>query len=116
MEMAFASPVSDMSAYFTWAAPLTFDMYSDLTFSTPVASFSTTGNNLGTSTLIQLPYMFQSVRITDAIQDSMAMDDLSFTPDNQTVIPEPSTLILFGTAYLAAALKQFRQKAGRRTS
>lgn len=121
MEMSFFSPVSAWSAWFTWSAPLTIDVYSDPYFTNLLGSIITTGSNLGFSQQVGLICLsnltFQSIQILDSAPGSqgMIMDDLSFTPaGTQPPIPEPSTLVLLGTA-CAAALSRIHRRWRRRS-
>lgn len=119
MEMVFTNPITAFSGWFTWAAPIELDIYLDNNFTLFLGSIITTSDNLGFSQqvgLIDLAGTFQSIRILelDPSSQGMIMDDLSFTPA-ETPVPEPSTLVLLGTA-CAAALSRLRRSTGRRTT
>jgi hypothetical protein len=120
MSIAFATPVLDFLAYFTYALPVTiqaFDSAHDL-LASAVSSF---GNNTlsggdpgsGPNELIEVSSSsgFSTVVITgDPTGSSFALDDATYSLGGAPSIPEPATLslALIGLGLLFAA------KAGRR--
>jgi hypothetical protein len=90
----FASPVSFVSAYFTYTQQLTFAAFDAL--NNPLGSvLSTSSNNLGLNELLQLtaPGIQRIVISADPAGTSFTMDDLSFTTET-TPVPEPAAFRL----------------------
>ncbi len=111
--ISFVSPVSQVSAYFNvYAYPVTW------------AAYDSTGNLLGSITIpntmqptpggmqeYSLPYDgISSLVFTAGLSDYSNMDDLSFNGGSTAPVPEPATLLLFGTgiAGLAAVVRRKR--------
>jgi len=111
--ISFVSPVSQVSAYFnvydypvTWAA---YDSTGNLLGSIIIPT--TTQPTPGGMQEYSLPYDGISLLVFTADEsDYSNMDDLSFNGGSTAPVPEPATLLLFGTgiAGLAAVVRRKR--------
>lgn len=118
VSIAFETPVSDLSALFTYVVPLTvtgFDLDGNLVASA-TSLFSNNGALSGDfesspNELLGLTFAGGISRITvmgDPSGGSFVLDDLTFTPTDVAPIPEPSTisLLMVGLAALLALNKK----------
>lgn len=109
LTVAFAEPIKEFSAYFTFGEPLLFSLFdssgdSSGSFESPIAS------NLGAFTLIDFSIPgVASVLIASQDSRAFTMDDLRF---NATVghSPEPGSITLFAVAALAAVAARRRKR------
>jgi hypothetical protein len=106
----FASPVTDVSAFFTYAVPVTLTAFDAglNPVATDTSDFNAnfvTGGDAGSSPNEQLSVAFAGgiLRVTMSTQAGSSQytaDDLSYTPTVRVV--EPSTLLLFASGLLGA--------------
>lgn len=120
ISLSFASPVSQVGAYFTYAAPVTLTAFDALdqilgSASSAHASNLALSGDAGSSPneLLQLAFAAGIARLTlagDPFGASFVLDDLSFTP-GAVAIPEPATALL-AMIGLAGLLGRRRVMAG----
>lgn len=110
LTLGFLEPITDFSAYLTFAEPLAFSAFGVggnllLSFGSPV------GSNLGSTALINFNMPGVTLLVIAGQGGSgFTLDDLSFnsvTP-TPTPIPEPSTLSLLAVALATALIRRRR--------
>lgn len=109
LTLAFAKPINEFSAYFTFGEPLLLPLFDSSghasgSFESPIAS------NLGAFTLIDFSIPgVASVLIASQEGSAFTMDDLLFS---STVAhsPEPGSITLFAVAALAAVAVRRRNR------
>jgi hypothetical protein len=119
MTLLFSSPVTQVSAFFTYVAPLTLTAWDafDVALGSVLSLFSTNAALSGDpgsapNEFLELAFASGIAKLTvsgDAGGGSFVLDDLSFTPTTLSV-PEPGTAAL--TAIALAGLLARRRVAG----
>jgi hypothetical protein len=116
MTLLFSSPVTQVSAFFTYAMPLTLTAWDalDVLLDSTLSLYSTNAALSGDpgsspNEFLQLAFASGISKLTvtgDAGGGSFVLDDLSFTP-TAVPIPEPATAVLMAVA-LAGLLARRR--------
>ncbi len=116
MTLLFSSPVTQVSAFFTYVAPLTLTAWDafDLALGSVLSLFSTNAALSGDpgsapNEFLELAFASGIAKLTvsgDAAGGSFVLDDLSFTP-TALLVPEPATAALTAIA-LAGLLARRR--------